>query len=96
MKVNGTAVISTITINLLSQESPEPSQQFSTVKNPFQLGAAIESLRINQIEVNSGGDKQTIHNIKLTAELNNQQLNLSKLALNTEEVTYLEYHSRIC
>jgi len=87
MKVNGTAVISTITINLLSQESPEPSQQFSTVKNPFQLGAAIESLRINQIEVNSGGDKQTIHNIKLTAELNNQQLNLSKLALNTEEVT---------
>ncbi|MFT4813285.1 MAG: translocation and assembly module TamB [Paracoccaceae bacterium] len=79
--------ISTITINLLSQKSPKPSQEFSTVKNPFQLGAAIESLQINKIEVNSGGEKQTIHNIKLTAELSDQQLNLSKLALNTEEVT---------
>jgi translocation and assembly module TamB len=78
--------ISTITINLLAQESPEPSTEFSTVKNPFQLGAAIESLRINQIEINSGGAKQTIQNIKLTAELSNQQLNLSKVALNTEEV----------
>jgi translocation and assembly module TamB len=79
--------ISTITINLLAQENPKPSQEFSTVKNPFQLGAAIESLRINKIEVNSGGDKQTIQNIKLTGELNTEQLNLSNLSLNTQEVT---------
>jgi translocation and assembly module TamB len=79
--------ISTITINLLAQENPEPSQKFSTVKNPFQLGATIESLRISQIEVNSGGEKQTIQNIKLAGELSAEQLNLSNLSLNTQEVT---------
>lgn len=75
--------VSKLTINLLAQESTESSQEFTTIRNPIQIGAAIESLQINQLEINNNGDKQTIRNIKLAVELTSQQLSLSDLALNS-------------
>lgn len=76
-----------LTVNLQSQESTEPPQKFTSITNPLPLGAVIESLQIDQLEISSNGNKQTIQDIQLTAELTEQQLSLKELALNSNDVT---------
>jgi translocation and assembly module TamB len=79
--------MSSITIDFPAQDSTEPSQKFTSIGNPIPLKATIERLQINQLEINASNLNQTIRNIKLTAELNNQQLNLSNMAFDSEELS---------